>query len=61
MSKSFTLIEVIIILVILSLMIDLSLLLIRMDYEFVSKFNMGGDLVLKKDLHLLKQSYLFQY
>ncbi len=44
MSKSFTLIEVIIILVILSLMIDLSLLLIRMDYEFVSKLNMGGDL-----------------
>lgn len=37
MSKSFTLIEVIIILVILSLMVDLSLLLIRMDYGFVFK------------------------
>jgi len=43
MNKSFTLIEVIIILVILSLMVDLSLMLIRMDYGFNSKLNMGGE------------------
>ncbi len=44
MNKSFTLIEIIIILVILSLMVDLSLLLIRMDYGYISRLNMGGDL-----------------
>jgi len=44
MNKSFTLIEIIIILVILSLMVDLSLLLIRMDYWYISRLNIGGDL-----------------
>ncbi len=42
MNKSFTLIEIIIILVILSLMVDLSLLLIRMDYGYISRLNIGG-------------------
>lgn len=44
MNKSFTLIEIIVILFILSLMADLSLSLIKMDYEIISKLKIGGDL-----------------
>ncbi len=43
MSKSFTLIEVIVILFILCLMVDLSLSLLRLDFETNTVVRMGGE------------------
>lgn len=44
MNKSFTLIEVIIILFILSLMVDLSLSIKKLDIEFSTRLRNGGEL-----------------
>lgn len=43
MNKSFTLIEIIVILFILCLMVDLSLLLLQLDFETNTVVRIGGE------------------
>lgn len=43
MSKSFTLIEVILILIILSIMVDICYSVVKIDYDFNLKLNTRGE------------------